>query len=78
MDKEIVVHIHKGILFRDTFESVLTRWMNIEPTIQTKVSQKEKNKYHIPHICMESREMVLMKLFAGQQWMHINSFMDSG
>ena len=32
---------------RNTFESVLMRWMNLEPIIQSEVSQKEKNKYHI-------------------------------
>ena len=32
---------------RNTFESVLMRWMNIEPVIQSEVSQKEKAKYHI-------------------------------
>ena len=32
---------------RDTFESVLMRWMNLEPTIQSEMSQKEKDKYHI-------------------------------
>ena len=31
---------------RNTFESVLMRWMNLEPIIQIKVSQKEKDKYH--------------------------------
>ena len=31
---------------RNTFESVL-RWMNLEPSIQSEVSQKEKDKYHI-------------------------------
>ena len=30
---------------RNTFESVLMRWMNLEPIIQSEVSQKEKNKY---------------------------------
>ena len=50
MDKEIVVHIHNGILLshkRTTFESVLMRWMNLEPVIQREVSQEEKYKYHI-------------------------------
>ena len=28
-------------------ESVLKRWMNLEPIIQSEISQKEKNKYHI-------------------------------
>ena len=32
---------------RNTFESVLMRWMTIEPIIQSEVSQKEKDKYHI-------------------------------
>ena len=31
----------------NAFESVLMRWMNLEPTIQSEVSQKEKDKYHI-------------------------------
>ena len=29
------------------FESVLVRWMNLEPIIQNEVNQKEKDKYHI-------------------------------
>ena len=32
---------------RNTFESVLMRWMNLEPIIQSEVSQKKKDKYHI-------------------------------
>ena len=32
---------------KNAFESVLMRWMNLEPTIQSEVSQKEKDKYHI-------------------------------
>ena len=32
---------------RNAFESVLMRWMNVEPIIQSEVSQKEKDKYHI-------------------------------
>ena len=31
----------------NTFESVLMRWMKLEPSIQSEVSQKEKDKYHI-------------------------------
>ena len=33
---------------RNTFESVLMRWMNLECIIQSQVSPKEKDKYHIP------------------------------
>ena len=32
---------------KKAFESVLMRWMNLEPIIQSEVSQKEKDKYHI-------------------------------
>ena len=32
---------------RNEFELVLSRWMNLESVIQSEVSQKEKNKYHI-------------------------------
>ena len=47
MEKEVVVHIHNEILLshkKNTSESVL---MNLEPIIQSEVSQKEKDKYHI-------------------------------
>ena len=30
---------------RNTFESLLIRWMNLKLIIQSEVSQKEKNKY---------------------------------
>ena len=32
---------------RNTLESVLMRWMNLEPIIQSEVGQKNKYKYHI-------------------------------
>ena len=46
---EVVVHIHNGILIikRNAFESVLMRWMNLEPITQCEVSQKENDEYHI-------------------------------
>ena len=50
MDKEVVVHIHMeyySAIKRNTFESVVMRWMNLKPTIQSEGSQKEKDKYHI-------------------------------
>ena len=63
MDKEVLVYIHNGILLshkRNTFESVLMRWMNLEPIIQSEVSQRERYT--------ESRKMVLKNLFTGKQW----------
>ena len=54
-DKEVVVRIYNETLFshkQNEFESVLVRWMNLEPVIHSEVSQKEKNKYQIlMHIC---------------------------
>ena len=32
---------------RNAFESVLMRWMNLEPIIQSEVSQKVRDKYRI-------------------------------
>ena len=47
------------------YESILVRWMNLEPVILSEVSQK--NKYHILMQYVESRKIELMNLFAGQQ-----------
>ena len=33
---------YSAIRRRNTFESVLMRWMNLEPIVQSEVSQKEK------------------------------------
>ena len=44
-----MVHIYNGILAikRNASESVLVRWMNLEPVIQSELSQREENKYCI-------------------------------
>ena len=42
--------------------------MDLETIIQSEVNQKEKNKYTILILYVESRKMVLMKLASGQQW----------
>ena len=37
---------------RNAFESVLMRWRNLEPIIQSEISQKEKDKYHLlTYVC---------------------------
>ena len=54
MDKEVVVPIYNGILAikRNEIESFVEMWMDLETVIQSEVSQKEKNKYHIlMHVC---------------------------
>ena len=38
---------YNSAIKRNAFVSVLMRWMNLEPIIQSEVSQKEKDKYHI-------------------------------
>ena len=53
MRKEVVVHIHNGMLLsgkkRNEYEAVRLRWMNLEHVIQSEVNQKEKNKYLLMH-----------------------------
>ena len=36
-----------GLIKKNTFESVLMRQMNLEPIIQSKVNQKEKQQYSV-------------------------------
>ena len=38
---------HSFLIKKNTFESVLMRWLKLEPIIQSKVSQKEKHQYSI-------------------------------
>jgi len=50
MDKETVLHIHSEIWLSYKKEYIWVssmRWMNLEPIIQSEVSQKEKDKYCI-------------------------------
>ena len=46
MDKEVLVHIHNeyySAIKTNTFESVLMRWMNLEPIIQSEVRKRKIN-----------------------------------
>ena len=36
-----------SVIKKNAFESVLMRWMKLEPIIQSEVSQKEKHQYSI-------------------------------
>ena len=50
MDKKAVVidtMEYYSAIKKHVFESVLMRWMKLEPTIQSEVSQKEKHQYSI-------------------------------
>ena len=56
---------------KNTFESVLMRWMKLEPIIQSEVSQKDKDYYSIlTHIYMEFRKMVMITLYEKQKKRH--------
>ena len=53
MDKKAVVHIHMeyySAIKKNTFESVLMRWMKLEPITQSEVSQKEKHQCILMHM----------------------------
>ena len=51
MDKEPMKYIYimkyYSAIKRNTFESIIMKWMNLESIIQSEVSQEEKNKYCI-------------------------------
>ena len=50
---------------KSAFESVLMRWMKLEPIIQSEVSQKEKHQYSILthiYIYMEFRKIITRTL----------------
>ena len=56
MDKENVVHIYTmeyySAIKKNEIGSFVEMWMDWESVIQSEVSQKEKNKYHIlTHTC---------------------------
>ena len=55
---------------KSAFEFILMRWMNLEPIIQSEVSQKEKHQYSILTHIYGIRKMVTMTLYARKQKRH--------
>ena len=55
---------------KNAFESVLMRWMKLEPIIQSEVGQKEKHQYSILTHIYGIRKMVTITLYARQQKRH--------
>ena len=45
----VYIHTHNGILAikKNETELFVVRWMDLESVIQSEVSQKGKNKYHM-------------------------------
>ena len=55
---EFYIMEYYSAIKKNTFESVLMRWMKLEPIIQSEVSQKEKRQYSIlTHIYMKFRKI---------------------
>ena len=56
---------------RNAFESVLMRWMNLEPIIQREVGQKERDKYrvltHIYRIYKNGTEVFIYRVAMEKQ-----------
>ena len=50
-----MAHIYNGILLghkKIEIDLFVVRWMDLEPVIQSEVSQKEKNNYRmLMHVC---------------------------
>ena len=44
MDKEAVTMEYYSAIKKNSFESVLMRWMKLEPIIQSEVSQKDNGR----------------------------------
>ena len=55
---------------KNAFESVLMRWIKLEPIIQSEVSQNENTNTVYKCICMEFRKMATMMLYMRQQKRH--------
>ena len=55
---------------KNTFESVLLRWMKLEPIIQSEVSQRKNTNTVYERIYMEFRKMVTITLYTRQQKRH--------
>ena len=50
MHKKDVVHIYNEYnlpIKRNEFQSAVVRWMNLEPAINSEISQKDKTEYCI-------------------------------
>ena len=68
------------LFLRNKFESILMKSINLELAIQSEISQKVKTKYAIlTNTYMESRKIVLAKLFTEKKWRHSiqNSLVDA-
>ena len=52
---------------RNKIELFVVRWMDLESVLQSEVSQKKKNKYHVLTYIWNLKKMILKNLGAGQE-----------
>ena len=53
---------------RNGFESIVVRWMNLEPVIQSEVRKRKTHIYVNMYVI--SRKIVLMNLLTEKKWRH--------
>ena len=66
----IYTMVYYSAIKRNTFESVLMRWIKLEPIIQSEVSHKEKHQYSILTHIYRIQKDGKMTLYARQQKRH--------
>ena len=59
-----------SVIKRNRIVPFAEMWIDLETVIQSKVFQKEKNKYHINCLSMDSRKIIQMNLLAKQKERH--------
>ena len=73
MDKELVVHLYKGILINLIKKRIWVTWAEVdEPAacyVEWSKSERENQILYI-YVYMESRKMALVNLFSGQEERH--------
>ena len=66
----IYTMVYYSAIKRNTFESVLMRWIKLEPIIQSEVSHKEKHQYSILTHIYRIQKDGKMTLYARQKKRH--------
>ena len=61
VDEKAVVHLYSGIVLtlgckKEGSLNHLTAWMDLKSIMLKKISQSEKDKYHMIHLYVESNE----------------------
>ena len=49
-----------SVIKRNRIVPLAETWMDLKTVTQSEVNQKDKNKYHINHLYVESRKLIQM------------------